>query len=123
MTNIQIFQLLKKRKRAGYEYNSELTRGKIDATIKKSNPIFAVDLAGNIKKVNEKESKKLTKKKFDVTYLNVGYYIITPIIIGVFLGLGVDYWAGTKPFFTSIFLFLGTVASFYNLFKLLKNGE
>lgn len=53
-------------------------------------------------------------------YFNMGYYVITPIFLGVFLGLFLDNIFKTKPFFILLLLVLGTIASFYNIFKTLK---
>lgn len=79
---------------------------------------LAVD---KIKKERLRKKNTLQTEQFNFRYLNIGYYILTPILLGVFLGLGLDYWLNTKPLFISIFIFLGTVASFYNLIKLLKD--
>ncbi len=63
---------------------------------------------------NVEEDLKLAKN------FNVGYYIITPLFIGVFLGLFLDNIFKTKPLFILSFLVLGTIASFYNIWKTLK---
>ena len=41
----------------------------------------------------------------------------------IFIGFILDNQFKTKPLFIGIFLFLGMVAAFYNLLKLLKNNE
>ena len=110
--------------------NSELTPTKsgltkLEAGAKmKKDRIYTVDQEGNITKIPTiKAAKKFKnrKKLFDFVNLNIGFYIVAPILLGVFLGLGLDYWLQKKPFFFLIFLVLGTLASFFNLFKLLKN--
>lgn len=101
---------------------SGLTKLESDAKIKKGKEIYSLDLEGNIRKIaaiKEKKRQEPRKKSVDLGYLNIGYYLVTPIVAGVFLGLGIDYWLKTKPFFVVLFLFLGTLGSFYNLFKLL----
>ncbi|OGK14742.1 hypothetical protein A3C98_03680 [Candidatus Roizmanbacteria bacterium RIFCSPHIGHO2_02_FULL_37_15] len=60
------------------------------------------------------------RKSFDLVNLGLSYYLVTPLIFGVFSGLALDYWLKTKPLFFIFFLFLGTLASFYNIFKILK---
>ena len=58
------------------------------------------------KKPSQKNNLELAK------YSNIGYYLITPLLIGVFLGL----------YFHSVLVgvVIGTVETFYNLFRLLK---
>lgn len=104
----------------------ELTRSVTHARMNYKKKILTINQAGEIKNVligKFKNRKKLTKQSIDFSYLNLGYYIITPLILGVFLGLAVDHWFKTKPLFVSIFLFLGTIACFYNLIRLLKDGK
>lgn len=55
-------------------------------------------------------------------YSNIGYYLISPLIIGVFIGLLVDSYFGSKPVATLIAVAVGTIAVFYNLYKLTKNN-
>ena len=116
-------------------FESELTPPKAGLTnsgvadkIKKERVIYGVDQEGYIKMIATryntapgKIKRKIGQKErpLDFSYLNIGYYLVTPIVAGVFLGLGLDYWLKTKPFFVVFFLFLGTVGSFYNIFKLL----
>ncbi len=67
----------------------------------------------NLKK-NEKSNLLLAK------YLSVGYYLIAPLLLGVFFGSVVDSFLKTKPYFTFTFLIFGIVSAFYNLYKLTK---
>ncbi|OGK17678.1 hypothetical protein A3D80_04505 [Candidatus Roizmanbacteria bacterium RIFCSPHIGHO2_02_FULL_40_13b] len=52
--------------------------------------------------------------------LNIGYYLLTPLLVGVFLGLFLDNTFKTKGVFVIILIILGTVSTFYNLYKLTK---
>ena len=84
---------------------------------------FEIDRHGDLKKTSQDLKKKPeTKKNFftDNVNINVGYSIVTPILIGVIIGLTLDSRFHSKPVFTVFFIFLGTVSSFYNLFKLIK---
>ncbi len=54
--------------------------------------------------------------------LNIGYYLLTPLLAGVFLGLALDSWFNTKGVFVIILILLGTVGSFYNLYKLTQEA-
>lgn len=54
----------------------------------------------------------------------IGISIVTPILLGVFIGQLLDKWIGTKSIFVIIFIILGAGGGFMNLFKLtgvLKN--
>jgi len=64
--------------------------------------------------------KKLIKsRKSDIAkYLNLGYYLVTPIIIGVFLGLFLDKLFKTRKIFFITLFSLGVISTFYNLFKI-----
>lgn len=48
----------------------------------------------------------------------VGISVITPILIGVFLGGWIDKWLGTEGVFMLILLLLGAGGGFLNLFKI-----
>lgn len=82
-----------------------------------------VDSRGNVT-VKEMEIKEKKSDWFiDPTYLNLGFYLITPLVVGVFLGLYLDNKFRTKPAFTLLFILLGLISTFYNLFKILKNAQ
>lgn len=55
-------------------------------------------------------------------YMNVGYYLAVPLIVGVFGGNWLDRRFDTKPMFTIVLLLIGSIAAFYNLYKLIKNA-
>jgi len=84
---------------------------------------FEIDKRGNLKKTDKNFDKKLKNKKdFFSEYINinVGYSLVTPILIGVIIGLALDNKFHTKPYFTVFFIFFGMVSSLYNLFKIIK---
>ena len=84
---------------------------------------FEIDKHGNLKKTSQNLKKKQEiKKSFfsDYININVGYSLVIPILIGVIIGLTLDSRFHSKPVFTVFFIFLGTVSSFYNLFRLIK---
>lgn len=64
----------------------------------------------------QKEKKKFLLAK----YINVGYYLLAPLVAGVFFGLIADRFLKTKTLFTTVFIIVGTVGTFYNLYKLTK---
>lgn len=47
---------------------------------------------------------------------SMGISMALAIAIGVFMGLTLDRWLGTKPWFFFIFLFIGITAGFRNIY-------
>ena len=89
---------------------------------KKKRYIQLDDDLKKIKKHKDLEKELKEKKKKDNFLLafsfNVGYYLVTPLILGVVIGVFLDSKFKTKPVFTLMFIFLGMIASLYNLLKL-----
>ena len=48
----------------------------------------------------------------------IGISMITPILLGVFIGGWIDKWAGTNGVFMLIFILIGAGGGFLNLFKI-----
>lgn len=48
----------------------------------------------------------------------VGISMITPILLGVFIGGWIDKWAGTNGVFMLILVLIGAGGGFLNLFKI-----
>ena len=89
--------------------------------VKMINNYFEIDKHGNLKKTAQslKRDRK-NKKDFFSEYINinVGYSLVTPILIGVIIGLLLDNKFRSKPYFTVFFIFFGAISSFYNLYKI-----
>jgi F0F1-type ATP synthase assembly protein I len=51
---------------------------------------------------------------------SMGISFVLAIIIGVFIGLQLDKWLGTAPWFFFIFLLFGIIAGFRNLYIITK---
>lgn len=47
---------------------------------------------------------------------SMGVSVVLAIAIGVWIGLSLDDWLGTKPWFFYIFLFIGIAAGFKNIY-------
>ncbi len=75
------------------------------------------------KKIKEIESNKNFKQPkingFGVG-MKVSLDLISPIVVGVLIGIGFDNFFLTKPIFFIIFLLLGIVAGFMNIIKNMK---
>ena len=48
----------------------------------------------------------------------IGFSMITPILLGVYIGQFIDKKAGTKGIFTIVLILIGVGGGFVNLFKL-----
>lgn len=85
-----------------------------------------IDQSLEIRRKNrEKKNESKEKRKNDFLVLeksfNIGYYLITPIGLGVIFGLFLDRYFNKDGFFIIIFLIIGAIGSFYNLFRLTKS--
>jgi ATP synthase protein I len=82
----------------------------------------SLKLADRIKKF-ESKNKKPEKREENISGFGFGLKIsldlISPIIVGVCIGLGIDKLFSTKPIFFLIFLLLGIITGFINIFKLM----
>lgn len=84
---------------------------------------FEIDKQGNLKKTSQNLNKSQKNKKdlfSQYLNINVGYNLVTPILIGVIIGLILDNKFHSKPVFTVFFIFFGAISSFYNLYKMIK---
>jgi len=83
------------------------------------NNYLGFDKNFNLYHIVKSEKKVIRDKNFNLAkYLNLSYYLVIPIIAGVFLGLFLDNLLKTKKLFFIIFFSLGIVGTFYNLFKI-----
>jgi F0F1-type ATP synthase assembly protein I len=53
----------------------------------------------------------------------VGLTMVFATVIGLFIGLKLDEWLGTAPWLTGLFLLLGIIAGFRNLFIHVKRSQ
>lgn len=70
-----------------------------------------------------KKSKKAIKNTQDLgylKYLNIGFYLVTPLLFGVLAGAYADGRFHSKPIVVTLGIIIGSVGTFYNLFKLVK---
>ena len=77
-------------------------------------------------KVSDKlvlSSKKNSKKKksgYGIG-MKMSLDLFSSILVGMMIGLGIDNFFSTKPVFLLIFLVLGIITGFYNLYKSVQN--
>ncbi len=70
--------------------------------------------------MDEKDRKLLRLVGFLIT---VGISMVAATVIGLFIGHELDRWLDTTPWFTAIFLLIGIIAGFRNLFYYAKRGQ
>lgn len=70
--------------------------------------------------MDEKDRKLLRVVGFLST---VGISMVAATVIGWYIGMKLDEWLGTSPWLTMIFLFIGIIAGFRNLFYYAKKGQ
>ena len=64
---------------------------------------------------NKKNSPK--KKSGYGIGMKISLDLLSSVLVGAMIGLGIDNFFSTKPIFLLIFLVLGVIAGFYNLYK------
>lgn len=86
--------------------------------------INVIDKEGQrvLKEVASKEKKEKELYK-EVQLSGIGYYLVVPLLAGLFAGVFIDNKFATKPIFTIIGLLIGVSGTFYNLIKIKKITE
>jgi F0F1-type ATP synthase assembly protein I len=64
--------------------------------------------------VMDRDKRDLLKSLYMVS--SMGISVVLAIGMGVWFGLTLDRWLGTKPWFFYIFLFIGIAAGFKNIY-------
>ena len=64
----------------------------------------------------EDNRTKNTKSGYGIG-MKMSLDLVSSVITGSLIGLGVDIFFSTKPIFFIIFLLLGIITGFYNIFK------
>lgn len=76
-----------------------------------------------ITEIPRKKAKEESSFFVLAKYSSVGYYVVTPLLIGVFLGFGLDLYFNSKPFFVLFFIIIGFMSTIYNMYRLIKEEE
>ena len=58
-----------------------------------------------------------------VLVTQIGIAMATPIMIGLYIGKRLDEYLNKSPLFLLIFIVIGIIASFTNLFKLIEKSS
>lgn len=84
----------------------------------KNIPVMTEGFEIRTSKQSKKEVKPAANLEY-LKYLNVGFYLATPLLVGVALGEYVDRRFHTGPVGVIIGIIIGAVGAFYNLVKLI----
>lgn len=85
------------------------------------------DFDKKLKDAQESFDPSSKKKALDTEDVNkrvgmqMGAELIGSVVGGLLVGLGLDHWLGTKPFFLILMLFVGMISGFYNMYRLSNN--
>ncbi|MFH0772856.1 MAG: AtpZ/AtpI family protein [bacterium] len=82
--------------------------------IKKVNSSFVIEPFHQKKKEIKMESIRL------IDALDLGVYLIVPLLVGLGAGIFLDTKLGTKPLCIICGLLLGSLGSFFNLIKIVR---
>ena len=70
-----------------------------------------------LKNIEENRFKKKTEPNGLGVGMKISLDLISPIIVGILIGLGFDKIFSTKPIFFLIFLLLGVITGFISVIK------
>ena len=74
-----------------------------------------------LKNIEENRYRKKTKPEGLGIGMKISLDLISPIIVGILIGLGFDKFFSTKPVFFLIFLLLGILTGFISVIKSMKS--
>ena len=71
--------------------------------------------------------KKVDNDGFDMVmlakYSSLGYYVVAPLFVGIFIGLVLDHFVHTGSTGILISIGIGFISTMYNLFKLIQEEQ
>ncbi len=65
----------------------------------------------------DRKSERMASKQGIGFGLRIGTELVSALIVGVGIGLLLDYWLGTKPWLLMLFFVLGGAAGVLNVFR------
>ncbi len=74
-----------------------------------------------LKNIEENRYKKKTEPQGLGIGMKISLDLISPIIVGILIGLGFDKIFSTKPVFFLVFLLLGIITGFISVIKSMKS--
>ena len=83
-------------------------------------PIQKVGSSFDIEPFHRKKKKRTDEKFRLIDAMDLGVYLVVPLLVGLGIGIVLDAQLGTKPICIISGLLLGTVGSFFNLQKIVR---
>ena len=80
------------------------------------------DIKTRKKKLKNESSKNNNYKNFSHAFRIVSE-LFANVIVGAFIGLGLDYFFGTKPILLIIFLIIGMISGIYTSYRSALNWQ
>ena len=74
-----------------------------------------------LKNIEQNRFKKKPESKGFGIGMKIGLDLISPIVVGILIGLGFDKIFSTKPIFFLIFLLLGIITGFISVIKSMRS--
>lgn len=53
----------------------------------------------------------------------IGVELAVTVLVGALLGYGLDRWLSTRPWLMLVGMFLGTIAAFRNVYRVINQNE
>ena len=75
----------------------------------------------NTNKISNEKKNNLKNKSGYGLGIKISLDLLSSAVVGTLIGIGLDKIFLTKPIFFIIFLLLGFIAGFFNLYKSVKN--
>ncbi len=85
-----------------------------------SDTVYYIDKAGQKQVLKNGKKEKKTRPVTPLYLLNAGFYLLTPLLIAVIIGVFGDRYYNAGSGFILICIIFGTISSFYNLYKVTK---
>ena len=82
-----------------------------------------IDENGDLIVESSKFKKEKKKLGLPAEYLSLGIYLTLPLVFSVIIGPKLDKYFDTQNLFTILFIVIGTISVFYNLYKLYSEDE
>lgn len=79
-------------------------------------------LKSSVEKQKNTDSNMQNESFALAKYTSLGYYLLTPLLGGVFLGLLIDKYFNYSPCGVIGGIILGSIATFYNLYTITKES-
>lgn len=71
----------------------------------------------------EKKTPKPPSERSFASGYTAGLNLLSSVIVGVVLGLGLDVWLGTKPLFILVLMFFGIAAGFRGIWVYMQSMD